>query len=113
DIALRDPTRHTALAEIKMASERAADLTRQLLAFGRRQPFQLVDIDLAEHLTGLVPLLRRMLGERVMVELELEGPLPTTSGDRTQIEQVLINLCINARDATPEHGTIRIAACAT
>ncbi len=108
EIALRDPTRHSALVEIKMAAERAAELTRQLLAFARRQPFQPSEVDLAELLVELVPLLRRMLGDRVEIELDLAGPPQSVSADRTQLEQVLINLCINSRDAMPGGGSIRI-----
>jgi PAS domain S-box-containing protein len=108
DIAVRDPTKQTALIEIKMAAQRAAELTRQLLAFGRRQPFAPTDLDLGELTAELTPLLRRMLGERVGVEFQRAAELAAVSADRGQIEQVLINLCINARDAMPEGGQIVI-----
>ena len=108
DIALRDPTRQTALVEIKMAAQRAAELTRQLLAFGRRQPFAPADLDLKELIGELTPLLRRMLGERVGVDFQHAAELAAVSADRGQIEQVLINLCINARDAMPDGGKIAI-----
>ena len=108
DIALRDPTKQTALIEIKMAAQRAAELTRQLLAFGRRQTFTPADLDLNELISELTPLLRRMLGERVRVDFQ-NAPQPSAvSADRGQMEQVLINLCINARDAMPDGGQIAI-----
>ena len=108
DIAMRDPTKQTALIEIKMAAQRAAELTRQLLAFGRRQPFAPTDLDLNELVAELTPLLRRMLGERVRVDFQAGDELFAVSADRGQLEQVLINLCINARDAMPDGGQISI-----
>jgi PAS domain S-box-containing protein len=108
DIAMRDPTKQTALIEIKMAAQRAAELTRQLLAFGRRQPFAPADLDVDELIAELTPLLRRMLGERVRVETHGSGRQCSVSADRGQLEQVLINLCINARDAMPDGGQIAI-----
>jgi two-component system cell cycle sensor histidine kinase/response regulator CckA len=108
DIARRDPTRTSALREIQMAAERAAELTRQLLAFGRRQHFQPIELSVPDLIDELLPLLRRMLGERVPLAIAPHvGPSRLTA-DRGQIEQVLINLCLNARDAMPGGGTIAV-----
>jgi signal transduction histidine kinase len=109
DIALRDPTRRGALLEIKMAAERAAELTRQLLAFGRRQHFQPVQIVIPELLGELLPLLRRMLGDRVELSTQAHQGRAIAVADRGQLEQIVINLCLNARDAMPEGGVITLA----
>jgi PAS domain S-box-containing protein len=108
DIARRDPTRASALREIQMAAERAAELTRQLLAFGRRQHFQPIELSLPALLHELSPLLHRMVGESVQLVLEPHQGTPQVSADRGQVEQVVINLCLNARDAMPSGGTVTV-----
>ena len=106
NIARRDPTRESALREIQMAAERAAELTRQLLTFGRRQHFQPIELSVPDLIDEVLPLLHRMLGEQVQLVIETHRGPPRISADRGQIEQVLINLCLNARDAMPNGGTI-------
>jgi PAS domain S-box-containing protein len=96
------------LAEIRQSSERAADLTRQLLAFGRRQVMQLELFDLREQVGNTVKLLERVIGERVTLELERGVHPRIVKADARQLEQVLMNLCVNARDAMPNGGRITV-----
>jgi signal transduction histidine kinase len=95
--------------DIKQAALRAASLTRQLLAFGRRQVMQAESVDLNRALENGKPLLARLLNEEIQLEVET-APNPCYAIiDRAQLDQVLINLVVNARDAMPSGGTIRIA----
>jgi signal transduction histidine kinase/ActR/RegA family two-component response regulator len=96
------------LEQVREAAERAAALTSQLLAFGRRQLLQPVDLDLNEIIEGLLGMLRSAVGERIQLELALEGELGVVHADPRQVEQVLLNLCINAGDAMPDGGRVRI-----
>ncbi len=107
--SVRDPeTMRGGLAEIRAAAERGAALTRQLLLFGRRQALQPRDLDLNEAVTGLASMLRRLLGEDVELQLHLHpAPLPLHA-DAGMLDQVLMNLAINARDAMPGGGRLRI-----
>ena len=100
----------TRIRRIGNATQRAHDLTRQLLAFSRRQALQPVAIDINELVHDTVGLLRRTLGEMVEVETVLSGGLWDAYIDRAQLEAALVNLAINARDAMPEGGRLRIAA---
>src|SRR5690349_12014161 len=96
------------LAEIVHAADRAAELTKQLLAFARQQVLAPAPLDLNEVTRGLVPMLSRLIGEDVRIAT-LAGPgLPRVLADRAQVEQVIINLAINARDAMPGGGTLSI-----
>jgi nitrogen-specific signal transduction histidine kinase/ActR/RegA family two-component response regulator len=90
------------------AAERAANLTRQLLAFGRRQVMQPRNLDLNEILVGLAAMLQRIVGEDIHIELELYRGALMTRADAGMIDQVLLNLVVNARDAMPEGGKLRI-----
>jgi PAS domain S-box-containing protein len=101
------------LEEITRAAERAGDLTRQLLAFARRQVLAPVLLDVNDVAAGLVPMLSRLIGETVEIAM-LSGPdLPPVLADRAQLEQVIINLAINARDAMPAGGTLAIETSAS
>ncbi len=99
------------LDEIKKASERAAELTRQLLAFGRQQVLEPSVIDLRQVVLGIEKMLRRVLGEDV--ELSILGPigLGRVHADVGQIEQVILTLVVNARDAMPQGGKLTIELC--
>ncbi len=97
---------HESLGLVLQASERAALLVRQLLAFGRRQVLSLTVVDLDQIIGGLLPMLRPVLGENVTVEVRRGAKLDRIEADPNQVEQVLVNLCVNARDAMPEGGTI-------
>ncbi|HTL98435.1 MAG TPA: ATP-binding protein [Holophagaceae bacterium] len=104
-----DHPAHEALDHLETTGLRAGELTRQLLAFSRRQVLQPVILDLNELLQSLTPLLKSLLGERTRLELALgPGPLKVKA-DPSQMEQVVLNLTVNARDAMPEGGSLRIA----
>lgn len=94
--------------EIHRAAERAAALTRQLLTFSRRDVIEPEVLDLNAVVSDLEKLLRRTLGEHVELRTNLAHGLPPVEADRSQLEQVLLNLAINARDAMPEGGTLSI-----
>jgi signal transduction histidine kinase/ActR/RegA family two-component response regulator len=96
------------IEEIRMASERAAALTRQLLAFGRRQMLQPRAIDLNDTVRDVERMLRRLLPPDIVFETNLAPSLGLVMADPGQVEQVLINLAINARDAMPEGGRLTI-----
>jgi PAS domain S-box-containing protein len=96
------------LAEVQRAAERASQLTRQLLAFSRRQVLDPVELDLGEIANDVLPMLDRLIGEDVEVVLLTDGDLLSVHADRTQIEQVIVNLAVNARDAMPTGGTLTI-----
>jgi signal transduction histidine kinase len=94
--------------EIVRASERAASLTRQLLAFSRKQVMQPKVVDLNTVVTDLEKMLRRMIGEDVELRVSLHGELGNIKADPVQLEQVLMNLVVNARDAMPRGGKLSI-----
>jgi two-component system cell cycle sensor histidine kinase/response regulator CckA len=96
------------VAEISKAAERAARLTRQLLAFGRKQFLRPVVLDLNETVTGLLQMLPRVIGENMQTVPRLAPDLARVTADPSQMEQVLVNLVLNARDAMPMGGTITI-----
>lgn len=97
------------LDTVRSAAERGARLTGQLLAFARRQPMQPRPVDINAMIRDVVPLLRSAIGSRVTLEPALEPQLGAAMVDPTQIELVLLNLVINARDAMPQGGVIRVA----
>jgi PAS domain S-box-containing protein len=94
--------------EIERAAERASRLTSQLLVFSRHEVVQTRVLDVAEVLSGLTSILARTLGEDVALRTEVERPLRRVDADPTQIEQVLVNLAVNARDAMPSGGELHI-----
>jgi PAS domain S-box-containing protein len=96
--------------EIRRAAERAAALTRQLLIFSRREVVKPEVLALGELIADLENLLRRALGERVELTISLTKDLRAVEADPSQIEQVLVNLAVNARDAMPEGGQLLIEA---
>jgi signal transduction histidine kinase len=97
------------LDEVLAAAEKAAGLTRQILAFSRKQPMKLAPSDVNEIVLGMGKVLSRVLGEDVDVTYRLSGGALVAQADRAQIEQVLLNLWTNARDAMPAGGRLTIA----
>jgi len=96
--------------EIMAAANRAASLTRQLLAFSRQQTLRPEPLDLNEIVQGIERMMQRILGEDLTIVLDLDPSIPPVEVDRNQVEQVLINLAVNARDAMPRGGTLRFAS---
>jgi signal transduction histidine kinase len=94
------------LEQIKKAGDRAHSLTRQLLAFSRRQMLQPKVLDLNAVVTNLEPMLQRLIGENIELVIELKPGLGQVKADPGQIEQVIMNLAINARDAMPQGGKL-------
>ena len=97
------------LGEIHRATLRAADLTRQLLAFSRRQVLNLEAVALADVVHEAERMLRRLIGESIRLETSVDPETPPVRADRTQLAQVMMNLAVNARDAMPEGGTLTLA----
>ena len=98
------------LAEILAAGKRAEGLTRQLLAFSRRQLLQAAPLDIDEVVDTIGNMLRRLIGEDVDLKIKRSQALFVTKADRGQLEQVIMNLVVNARDAMPDGGKITIAS---
>ena len=101
-------TAHTDVVEIRKAAERATDLTRQLLIFSRREVIKPAPVDLTEVVRDVERLLRRTLGEHIELSVNLAHSVPAVLADPGQIEQVLVNLAVNARDAMQDGGRLVI-----
>jgi len=99
--------RHS-LEEIRRAGERAAELTRQLLAFSRQQVLRPEPVELSAIIEGYLAIFKRLVGEDITVHTKLDPSLPTVHADPGQLGQVLLNLVVNARDAMPDGGELRI-----
>jgi PAS domain S-box-containing protein len=98
------------LHEIARASTRAASLTRQLLAFSRKQILHRRSIDLRESLDNLTKMLQRIIGEHIYLRIQCAEHLPPVFADAVNLEQIVINLAVNARDAMPRGGPLTITA---
>ena len=98
---------------IRLAAERGRDLTKQLLAFSRRQNLTPVTADVGDLIRRFAPLLRQAVGEAVVVELDLQEAPLWAHVDVSQLEAALLNLAVNARDAMPDGGTLTVSAAAT
>ncbi len=108
DLAEGDPMRED-LKEIDKAADRAAALTRQLLAFSRKQMLQPMLLNLNDVTAEMQKMLRRLIGEDIELELNLDPDLGSVEADPGQIEQVIMNLAVNARDAMPRGGRFAIS----
>jgi len=98
------------LEQIRIATDRAASLTRQLLAFSRKQVMSPVVLNLGSVLSDLKEMLKRLIGEDIALEVSLSEDLWLTKVDPSQIEQVVFNLAVNARDAMPRGGRLSVQA---
>jgi PAS domain S-box-containing protein len=106
-LASNDPLRKSA-EEIRKAGERAASLTHQLLAFSRQQVLQPQVLDLNALVSDMGKMLRRLIGMHIELTTNLAPQLGRVKGDQSQVEQVIVNLVVNARDAMPEGGQLLI-----
>ena len=105
---LTEAERKEGLLQIKESAERAVQLTRQLLVFGRKQPLVTEDVDLNQLIADLLKMVRRLIGEHIQVDFSRGPRLENIRGNRSQLEQVVLNLCVNARDAMPQGGRLTI-----
>lgn len=96
------------LNELEKGTERAAGLTRQLLLFGRRQVMEKKHLDLNEVVSGMLNLLHRVLGEQITIRWDDRGEVCPVIGDTTMLGQVVMNLCVNARDAMTKGGELAL-----
>jgi PAS domain S-box-containing protein len=113
ELLLMDPDQHTpetreCLKQVTAASERAANLTRQLLAFSRKQVMQSRPLILNDVMADLTKMLKRIIGEHIDLQCRYAAQLPFVQADAGMIEQVLLNLAVNARDAMPRGGQLLI-----
>lgn len=101
------------IQDIRDTAEKGAELIRRLLAFSRKGDLQIERLDLAATLTALESPLQRLLTPRVQVQISIEENLPHVSSDTTAIQQIVLNLATNARDAIPDRGSLKIRARST
>lgn len=107
-----DPKAQEAAAQVCSAAESAADLTAQLLAFSRRPVHRPGPVDLNECVRRIAPMLRRLVGDDVEIRLALADGIDPVAGQHSLLEQIVVNLTVNARDAMPKGGAIRITTAA-
>jgi two-component system cell cycle sensor histidine kinase/response regulator CckA len=99
-----------ALDAIEHAGRRAAELTKQLLGVSRHEPFVRRPVDVRAAIANIQSMCASTFDPRIRVTVDVPEPLPAVEGDAGQLEQALLNLCINARDAMPDGGTLRLSA---
>mgnify|MGYP001589450995 CR=1 FL=1 len=109
NLADRDPILHRDVEEINIMVRRGAALTRQLLAISRKQPLQAQVLDLTKLVADLAPMLQRVIGEHIEFVVRQDPTARHITADPGQLEQVLLNLAINARDAMPQGGRLTIS----
>jgi two-component system cell cycle sensor histidine kinase/response regulator CckA len=107
DLPADDPKRAD-IAEIRRAADRATRLTRQLLAFGRREAQQICVLDMNDVVAGVLPMLRQLIGSHIELVTSVGADLGRIRGDAGQLEQVIVNLVLNARDAMPAGGRLAV-----
>jgi two-component system, cell cycle sensor histidine kinase and response regulator CckA len=108
DITAEEDLSRETMQEILLAAQRASKLTNQLLTFSRRQVLQTMPVALDEQVSGMENLLRRTIGEHIQLRTVIEAGVPLVNANPGQIEQVIMNLAINARDAMAGGGTLTI-----
>ena len=101
---------YQSIEAIERSAQRAAELTKQLLGFARRGKFQVRPIDCNALIGEIVLILQRTIDRRIAIEVDLAPQLSVMEGDEAQIQQALMNICLNARDALPQGGTLKIAS---
>lgn len=104
----KSDSRYSRLLQIEKAAQRAIDLTQQLLAFSRKVESRLKPVDLNQEIKHVEKILQRTIPKMIDIKLDLEKNLNIINADPTQIEQILMNLAVNARDAMGDQGTIKI-----
>ena len=102
------PDAYDIFANVKAASSRASNLTRQLLSFSQSKPAKYNIIDINSLINDLTQMLSSLIGEDIRIQIDLDADLPLLSGDIGKMEQVIMNLVVNARDAMHQGGTISI-----
>jgi PAS domain S-box-containing protein len=107
-MSIEDQSQVRLVNQILHVCERAATLIRQLLALGRRQPLRSVPLDLNKVVEEMEQLLQRVIGEDILLNIDLEPGRPWVKADPGQLEQVIVNLAVNARDAMPQGGSMHI-----
>jgi signal transduction histidine kinase len=112
DRVRRDPAALEYADEVLHAAERASSLTNQLLAFSRRQVAVPRVVDLNDIVQGIDKMLRRIIGEDIQLETHLSPDIPPVKVDPSQVDQVIMNLAVNSRDAMPDGGTLAIETAA-
>ena len=110
NVGTLDESLQDSLREISRAADRAASLTRQLLAFSRKQMLHRRPLDVGETLHNLSKMLGRVLGEPITLQIQCADHLPLVFADAVNFEQIVINLAVNARDAMPKGGLLAISA---
>lgn len=104
----KDSPVYPELIEVREASIRAAELTRQLLLFSRKHPMEFIPININKTISGLLNMLQRLIGEDIQIKTDLYAGLSTIWADKGTLEQVIMNLAVNARDAMPAGGELTI-----
>jgi PAS domain S-box-containing protein len=107
---LTDPEQRLMLSEAQETAQLGAQLTQRLLAFGRRQPLAPRPIDVRQHMNELLTVLRRTLGETIELQDSIPGALPLVLADPGQLQNAILNLALNARDAMPSGGKLALTA---
>jgi PAS domain S-box-containing protein len=114
ELLLADPEldqgRRDKVAMMQQAGQKSRDLVQQLLAFSRKQPLKMDNLDINHMLRDFDGLLQKTLREDIEISYDLQPRLPAVQGDRGQLEQVILNLAVNAQDAMPEGGSLSFAS---